>query len=406
MDIRKTFSLTGLAVASASCCALAGAQGFGPAVSAARETKPIIDFRLRSESVDQTGINEEARALTLRGRLGFETGKAWNTSLLAEADLVWPLDTDYNSTTNGHTAYPVVVDPETYEINRLQLTNTSIPNTTVIAGRQRLIFDDHRFVANVGWRQNEQTYDSLHVINRSIPNVTLDVAYVTQVNRVFSKESPVGRYEGDNYFFNASWQSKVGKLTGFLYLTDFEEAPTDSTQTVGVRFAGERALRKIKLAYAVSFAIQEDRADNPLNYSANYSFAELTGTLRQYSLGVGYEVLEGDGVKGFSTPLATLHKFQGWADKFLTTPADGIEDRYVTVGYTKKGVGFLDTVSASAAWHDFEAERTSVDYGTELNLQLQAKYRRFSGALKYADYRADRFATDTRKWWAQIEFIW
>ena len=43
-----------------------------------------------------------------------------------------------------------------------------------------------------------------------------------------------------------------------------------------------------------------------------------------------YEVLEGDGRGSFITPLATAHAFQGWADRFLTTPLDGIKDAYFT----------------------------------------------------------------------------
>ncbi len=105
-------------------------------------------------------------------------------------------------------------------------------------------------------------------------------------------------------------------------------------------------------------------------------------------MGAGYELLEGDGVKGFTTPLATLHRFQGWADKFLTTPVNGLADKYVNVGYTTKGVGPLDTLGLTASWHEYESDRLSIDYGSELNLQLQARYRRFTGMLKYADYNA------------------
>src|SRR5262245_50085397 len=137
----------------AGCCALQGAQALadlGPIGGAIGETKPIIDTRLRWEDVDQDPITKQAEALTLRARLGFETGKAWDTSLLAEGEFVWPLKSDYNSTTNGNTSYPTVADPESYEINRLQLLNTSIPQTTVTLGRQRITLDDQRFVGNVG----------------------------------------------------------------------------------------------------------------------------------------------------------------------------------------------------------------------------------------------------------------
>jgi hypothetical protein len=385
-----------------------------PVEKALRESKPIVDLRMRAESVEQAGLAKDAEALTLRARLGFQTGKAWNTSLLAESDLLWPLQDDYNSTTNRKTAYPIVADPETYEINQLALTNTSIAKTTVTLGRQRINLDDHRFVGNVGWRQNEQTYDALRVVVKPMPKLTFDLSYLNQVNRVFGKDAPItpaspaGRYHGDSYLANVAYQTPFGKLTGFSYLLDFEETQglADSSATYGLRFTGEKPVGKIKLAYMASYATQSDYAGNPLNYDDDFYAAEFTGTLREYSLGVGMEVLEGNGVKGFTTPLATLHKFDGWADKFLTTPANGLQRRYVTAGYQKKKVGMLDLVAVSAVYHDFESARLGLDYGSEADLQLQAKWKRFGGLVKYADYQAHGFATDTRKWWLQVDYVW
>jgi hypothetical protein len=120
--------------------------------------------------------------------------------------------------------------------------------------------------------------------------------------------------------------------------------------------------------------------------------------------------VSGDGVKGFTTPLATLHRFQGWADKFLTTPVNGIEDTYVTAGYLTKGVGPLDTLGFTASWHDFKSDRLAIDYGTELDLQLQAKIRRALATLKYAAYEAGATTPlavrDTNKLWVQLDFTW
>jgi hypothetical protein len=405
------------AVALTAAAVNAHADGIDPLVGAIGETKPILDVRLRYEAVDQEPFALDADAVTLRVRPGFETGKAWSTALLVEGDLVWPLKTSYNSTINGKTNYPTVADPESYEINRLQLTNTAIIDTTITLGRQRIVLDDHRFVGNVGWRQNEQTFDGLRVVNKHIPNLTIDVSYLNQINRIWGphgKNGPNdGRFTGDTFLANVAYQFPLGKLTGFAYLVEFEELPTpvrDTTQTFGARFQGEKPLAKIKLGYVASWATQSDRGDNPLNFSNKYMLAELTGTFRQFSAGAGYEVLQGDGVKGFSTPLATLHKFQGWADKFLTTPVNGIKDRYANLGYLKKGLGPLETLTLTASWHDYESERLSINYGDELNLQLQAKYHRFTGTLKYADYNAaattPTTVRDTRKLWAQLDFIW
>ena len=145
-----------------------------PLLGALGETRPIQDMRLRYETVDQEPFVEDATAMTLRTRLGFETGKAWNTALLVEGEATLPLSSHYNSTTNGRTLYPVIPDPENYELNRFQLTNTSLPGTTLTLGRQRIALDDQRFVGPVGWRQNEQTFDAFRVVNKSVKNLVLD----------------------------------------------------------------------------------------------------------------------------------------------------------------------------------------------------------------------------------------
>jgi hypothetical protein len=305
-------------------------------------------------------------------------------------------------------------DPESYEINRLQLTNTSLANTTITLGRQRINLDDQRFVGSVGWRQNEQTFDALRVIVRPTPKLTVDLVYADQVNRVFGRQapltpgSPAGRYHGDNYLANAAYQTPLGRIALFAYLLDFQEPQgiRDSSRTMGLRFSGERPSGPVGLAYALSYATQEDYADNPFSYEEDFYAVEVTGTFRQLVAGIGYEVLDGDGAKGFTTPLATLHRFDGWADKFLVTPPNGLERRYATLGYAMKGVGLIETLSATVVYHEFDSSRGRLDYGSELDLQVQAKWRRFSGLLKYADYRADGFATDTTKYWVQIEFIW
>ena len=114
---------------------------------------------------------------------------------------------------------------------------------------------------------------------------------------------------------------------------------------------------------------------------------------------------------GFSTPLATVHRFQGWVDKFLTTPANGIDDRYASFAWQKKGFGPLDTVALLAMYHQYEPERINGNYGTELNLQLSAKYQRVTVLLKYGDYNAAAstplaIARDTSKMWAQLEYAY
>ncbi len=374
-------------------------------LDALENTQPLIDTRVRYEDVGQYGKPDSAEAVTVRVRIGFETGKLWGTSLLAEGVALTPLSEDYNSTINHKTQYPIVADPETYGLNRLALVNTSLPQTTLTIGRQRMNLDDQRFVGSSNWRQLEETVDAVRIVNKSIPDVTLDLTYLNRVNRVFGKNSPVGTYRGDNYLANASCQTPIGKLVGFVYSLDLDLAPTDSTRTYGARLSDSRKIGEFDVGYAASYARQHENANNPLRFTEDYYDAELSAGLSGYTVGAGVEILGGNGVKGFTTPLATLHKFQGWVDEFLVTPPNGIDDRFVSGGYGSKALEFLDSWSATVVYHDFHSERMGIAYGSEINAMLQGTRGKFSALLAYGDYTARHFATDTHKFWLEVDYV-
>ena len=369
-------------------------------------SKPIFNVRLRSETVDQDGFAEDADALTYRIRAGFESGALWDTKLLVDFEHVEDVIGDFNSTINGKTMFPVVADPNVTELNRLQLKNTSLPDTTITLGRQRIILDNARFVGNVGWRQNEQTFDAVRLENTSIKGLKLDFTYIDQVNRIFGDDSPMGRWESDSYLVNAKYKLPTNgpkvTLGGFAYLLDFDNAAAASSQTYGVDAAVSAGPFTLKGAYAN----QSDYGNQPVSYDADYYLVEGGVKKSGWSGAVGYEVLTGDGTKAFATPLATLHAFNGWADVFLGTPANGLEDLYAKVGYTTKKVEPFDLLKFSVVYHDFSAENITADYGTEVDFVAVAKINKFKVLLKYASYDTDGFATDRNKLWAQVEFAY
>lgn len=182
----------------------------------------------------------------------------------------------------------------------------------------------------------------------------------------------------------------------------------NSSQSYGGRFVGAYPLSKtVKLSYLASFASQRDYHRNPNRYHADYYAGELGIAVRALSLTGGYEVLGADkgvAVTSFQTPLATLHKFNGWADKFLVTPPNGLRDAYGSVGYGWKKVAGLDAIGLIASYHRFDSDRLGQHYGNEVDAQLSVKKGKYTALLKYADYRADRFATDTRKLWLSLDW--
>ena len=378
-----------------------GAETFADAL---REGDAIIDLRARYESVEQGGFASEAEALTNRLRAGFQTAPLKGTAFLAEGVIVDDLVDDYNSTTNGNAQYPVVADPADFTaINRLALINKSLDRTTLTFGRQRIIHDDQRFVGNVGWRQNEQTFDALRAQWGSTKFKT-DLTYASQVNRVFGPDSPQGKWEGDVALTSFAYTLPIGTLTLFDYYLDIDGVASASTNTTGLKLAGSKPLGKLTSTYALAFAQQGETGLNPADIDADYGLVEGGLNFAKFGLGLGYELLGGNGTTAFQTPLATLHAFQGWADKFLTTPASGIEDAYLRFSYPIGKRGKFTSLAATAVFHDYNADAGSLHYGEELDLQFVARTERMALTAKYADYRADGLFTDTDKLWLSVDY--
>ncbi|HEY6870495.1 MAG TPA: hypothetical protein VI199_12140 [Novosphingobium sp.] len=104
--------------------------------------------------------------------------------------------------------------------------------------------------------------------------------------------------------------------------------------------------------------------------------------------------------------MATLHKFNGWADLFLTTPAAGLQDWYggATVKFPKARA--LPGLNAAVTYHRFESDRGSLHYGNELDASLGFKLGPVALLAKVADYSADRFGVNTTKAWLQLEMAY
>ena len=249
---------------------------------------------------------------------------------------------------------PVVADPEYTEVNQSYLQFKS-GSFTGLLGRQRITLDNQRFVGNVGWRQNEQTYDAVTLKSSALAKTQLHYSYISNVNRITGPDegSQPANYHGATHAFNGKVDlGAFGAMRGFAYLLDFENAPALSSSTYGAALGGNlQGLGRHEAQLARLLRQPSDYADNLNDYSADYYLLEGGATFGKFGLKAGYEVLGGDDQPNhaFQTPLATLHAFQGWADKFLTTPRGGVEDLYL--GATAN----VGPVALQLVWHDFQA---------------------------------------------------
>lgn len=410
---RAVFLATPLAVATLAFATPAAAKDEGT------DARLIFDARYRYEHVDPDNALRTADANTLRTRIGFQTAAWSGWSGLAEVDNVTHLGPQhFNSTRNGRTAYATVADPDGTEFNQA-LVKYSGSKGGVTLGRQRINLDNQRFVGGVGWRQNEQTYDAALFQFRPTQKIALGYAYIDNINSVFGPDNDnanrtnPANYEGRSHLLNVQVKLVPAlTLTAYQYYLDLENVAVTATAPLGTLSSVTTGLRGNGTlgawSYAVEMARQRDWADNPWDLDSDYVLAELGYKVTQVQLKAGYEKLgagDGAGNRAFQTPLGTKHAFQGWADLFLATPVDGIQDRYVGVTSPLWGG------TAQAWYHDFIADRGSADYGRELDLSYAHPIpgvKGLAGLVKLASYRSDAPAltVDTDKTWVQLQYTY
>ncbi|WDF71190.1 alginate export family protein [Novosphingobium sp. KACC 22771] len=405
------------------------APGFGDPVPFADGTMtfdPIVDARLRWEDVDAT--TKSADAVTLRVRAGAEIKhKASGLSALVEGAGTVALDDHYSgfpyanlASSQYHSTQAVIPDPQNAAFNRFQIAYQK-QGIGLTIGRQRINLDDQRFVGSVAWRQNEQTFDAARAAVNGGP-ISLDATYAISQRSIFGNDGGARTaYNGRFIFLNGGLKNRIGSIKGFAYILDYDKtafsnaaarSTLDSSQTYGLRgnTAPIRLAKGISFALTGSYANQRNYDRNVRAYSADYYFGEGALTVMNTTFTGGYEELGADrgaagGTWSFQTPMATLHKFNGTADLFLTTPANGLADTYVGVSGKFPKVKALPGLNYGATYHWFGSAVNGLKYGNELDAQIGFKISKITWLVKYADYQAKGFGADTKKFWLQAEYL-
>ncbi|AXR07010.1 alginate export family protein [Salinimonas sediminis] len=359
----------------------------------------FADFRLRYEAVDQDNALQDADALTLRTLVGYSSQEhnGWSfTAELEDVRAVAGID-DYAVPPTGYNTglYSVIADPESTELHQgfIQYKTKAL---TVKAGRQVIALDGQRFIGHVGWRQNWQTFDALSAHYQQ-EDLRIFYSYIDQRNRIFADAADM---DSKDHLLNASYQGTWGKLTAYAYLLETDNNIRNGLDTYGMSYAGHTQTATVKWLYAAEFATQTStNADT--EFDASYVMLEAGAAAGGVTGKINWEVLgSDDGAYGFATPLATLHKFNGWVDQFLTTPQQGLEDLSVSVAGNIAGGNWLVT------YHDFSASESDAevdDLGSEIDVQYVTKIAdSFSLGLKYASYDGADAAVDTNKLWVWL----
>lgn len=364
-------------------------------------------FNLRYEGVREDNALQDANALTLRSALKYTTAPLNGFTAVAELEDVRIVgEGDYSVPLSGYNPgqYSVIPDPETTELNQSYLQYVS-GGFMARVGRQDIRYDNQRFIGAVPWRQDYQSFDavSLEYKRDAEQTWTVNYHYLTQRERVFAQDADI---ESKDHLLHGVVATPLGSLTGYAYLLEEDIPLNNALDTYGLRLTGTRRVLGLDASYLAEYATQ-DSERGAADFSADFFNIEGGVTYKTVTAKLGMESLGSDGgAYGFATPLATLHAFQGWADQFLATPTQGIEDVYISLARPVAGGTF------TFVWHDYSAERSTAtidDLGSEFNLQWTRPIRNnYTLGLKYADYSQGDLAAKADKqilWtWMQMTF--
>jgi len=364
------------------------------------------EIRPRYEMADvkDNGL-DTANAYTARTRLAVEGTLFGVEGLTTKVGVTSVNNFGYNDYAPENPAYDLILDPQQALLSEGYVAYTAA-DTTLLGGRSFVNLDDQRFIGTVGWRQMERSYDTVTVVNKSVKGLTLLGSWVYGYQGVNANPTADTGSALINVHYTAGDAFSVSLFDYML---------ADIHDTYGVRVNGVVPVGAVKLDYAASYAMQTDATldyaleDSP-TIDASYYEVALGANISGIIVGAEYEVLgdaQGDSVKGFTTPLATLHKFQGWADVFLGRTAssnnDGLADANVKLGYAAPGLG-----KVLGIYHKFDAVTgADKDLGSEIDVLYANKVpgvNNLGFLAKAAFYTAGDTGNDVTKVWAQLDY--
>lgn len=266
----------------------------------------------------------------------------------------------------------------------------------VKGGRQRLIYDNARFVGNVGWRQNEQTFDAGLIRVTPVQGLKLDYAYLSQINRIFADERD---WDSDSHLLHLHYTvTDTVEVGAYYYHLDFDGGGDgQDNDTLGGFVAGGVPLEDVKLTYRLESAWQH--RDTP-DIDPWYFHAQGGAAYDAFKLGLGYEVLGSDDGRGqFLTPLATAHAYNGFADAYLNNGgAGGLRDLYLSLGTQ------VEKLNATFIYHHFESDAGDAADGEEYDFVLAYPvHERVKALVKVALYQGDDLP-DVNRFVTQLTF--
>ncbi|MGE4062016.1 MAG: FecR domain-containing protein [Rhodospirillaceae bacterium] len=369
-----------------------------------------IDARLRYENVTQAAAPLPAHATTARLRVGYETAAFHGAFAGIEGEITREISGLRSDGAIVLTGRPVVPDPDSEILNTIYAGWSTagadgMTAARAVVGRQRILYDNERWIGAGAFRQNDQTFDAVTLEGRPAPHLALRYAYLDGINRVLGNSSPNGHWRSDSHALGVTTDLvPYGLFTGYVYLIDLQSAAQFSSATYGLRYDSMTTGGEAFWGIEAEIARQTDYRRNTADFTLTYALMRPSIHYLDSTIFAGVEWLEGNGTRAVQTPLATLHRHNGWADVFNVTPANGLRDVHLRYLQEFADLGPIKNPRLDLRLHHFTSDGGAVTYGTEYNADFNVSVMGYATlGVRWARYEANSFASDTEKLWLYVE---
>lgn len=369
--------------------------------------------RARYANVDADNSGQSA-SLLLRGNLESQWSGIFSSTL--EVDAVGTGFKDDHSDGVHFNDEPLIPDPPGAEFNQA-LLSLDLDAATIHLGRQRINFDNQRFIGGNGFWQNEQTFDALLGKFKVASNSNFTYSYIANANRIFGDDADennsgreheygdagrpaafLGDHKQHTHLTRLEWNEwDYTRVVGYGYRIDNQDMPSVSNTTFGGSYNLNYKAGAIKYRVQIE-AAQQDRfeleADN-----LPYYLLDLGLGINAWELSGRYEVLgENDGA-AFVTPLGSNHDFEGWADEIGNTPNTGVRN------FSLELLWRASPLRVESSYHFFKDDLEGNNIGREFDLDFVYKpARKHSISLRLAHFEPEGDADSVRKVYLDYSF--
>lgn len=280
---------------------------------------------------------------------------------------------------------PQLVGNQDYavSIHQAWLQYHFLPELSVKAGRQELVYDNHRIFGNVGWAQQGRSHDLMLIKYEGDFTLHAGLAYNQDANRNNNFYFGPDAYKSMQFIWASHSFDRL--QASLLFLNNGIPSPRDTTGTGPIEDQGiaysrtigpnlSYSLEKVKINLEAYYQGGKDARERDL--SAWYARIEASTRVEAVDLTAGYEFLSGtsydetDKNRSFTPFYGTNHKFNGHMDYFYVSNhlnSVGLQDLFAQAKWT------VGPVDLSAHLHVFLSAAQLVRYagyylGTEIDL--------------------------------------